>query len=188
MTRRRPELIAQLLRRFDMAEAERLATELDLLGIEPAFIAELIDAGERLPLMPPPPGLTQRLDSLFAAHGPTPGNIVQEADFDSRRQPALTGVRGATQPTTGWTLVFDAEAFDVVVDVFPRPRESFDLEVTVVPISGAADLDGVAVGIDSATWKTLDAMGRARFDGVARGTHRLVCNSPTSTKRIDLEL
>lgn len=186
MTARRPELVTQLLRRFDLAESERLATELDLLNIAPEFIEGLIDAGDRLPLVDPPPGLSGRLSALFECHAPTARNGF-DLVFDSRSEPALAGVRGAAGGS-GWTIAYESDDCDLIVDINPRPADRFDIEITLITKGESKSIETPTVSLGE-TGHPVDALGRTRFVDVGRGVHRLTCGFATSSTRyVTLEI
>ncbi|MCP4960517.1 MAG: hypothetical protein GY925_14770 [Actinomycetia bacterium] len=189
MSTPRDALLTQLVRRFPRADAERLATELSFLNVEPEFIEEVINAGDRLPLETPPPELSASLRSMFAKHlGVAPHFIDLTKIFDSRTSRELAGVRGVTDATEGWTLAFESEQADVAVDVTPRRGDVFDLEIQVLSRRPAsAETSHAEVTLDEVA-TAADSLGRAVFSGIRAGVHRLTVFTDAIVLRTSLEL
>ena len=117
----RDELLNRLARVLDQDSLDRAARDLEAFenaGGDTHWLAQVVEAADRLPLPEVPAILTQDLKNLIADDHLT---SVVEARLvsDTRIHRALAGVRGA-DATDGWSMSFTSETADLVVDVWPK--------------------------------------------------------------------
>jgi hypothetical protein len=118
--------LARLLGPEEVAAAAADLESLEAAGRLPAWLEELARAAETLPLPEVPAVVTQDLRQMFDEAALVE---LQHATLirDSRTQPRLAGVRGATG-SEGWSMSYTSAAADVVIDVWWQLDGSLNLE------------------------------------------------------------
>lgn len=166
--------------RLDASDAARVVAAVDagdervLAGI--AWLRGFIAQAKTLPLHEPPPIVGQRLRQHFERWREARQSLTEPVTeiaatliFDSRKDLASAGVRGAGTADDSVHLAFTCTAADVVLDVRRTSKGDLNLAGQVLPIEPAAApvfqasarTDGPAiVAMDG------DELGRFQVDGV----------------------
>ncbi len=192
MTSPRPQIRDLLLERLPPLEAERLASELTLLGVEPEFVRRLIDAGRDLPLERPPPRLRQDLRQIYSRLATTGAeledqfrDLTLQLVLDTRQADELAGVRGSAT-SRSFSLVFESDVADLVLDVGPAgPHHTVDIQVLN---RDPADPTVYQLSIDSGPPIAGDELGRISVPDLSPGTHRLEVENGVTRLSCDASL
>ena len=175
----------------DREEVVRRAIASDDRSAEAAaWVAEFIDAAQRMPLEKPPAELSERLRSLFVGHRESaPEQWSQARLLHDTRGAAMTGTRTAGV-AEGTHLAFESDAGRFVVEVRPQPDGLVDLVGLLLLDPGAGrpvDLTVLEAGVVR-RMSRVEPDGRFSLAGVPNVVDEVRFDAPGLQVRATIDL
>jgi hypothetical protein len=185
----RDELLERLRRVLDDESYERAQRDiesLDLAGGESHWLAEVIEAADRLSLPEVPAVLSQDLKNITAGDdlvAPYEAHLVS----DTRIHRELAGVRGGNA-SEGWSLSYTSEVADLVVDVSKDKSGNLAVEGQMMAHGATASAYRASVAGPQEVTAEGDRLGRFDLGTLKPGSYDLTISNGLIAVTTVLEL